>query len=156
MNRKLRIAVVLGTALLTTCGIVLPRASARGQVGDAAFTLTEHYSAPTFVSISHATSPQPGDEFLFHVRLTKDGVRVGSLEVVCQVVLRGRLQCASTYNLPGGTLSVATLTALQGQPTIHNSITGGTGRYDAASGQVTEVQHNADNASTFTATFDTD
>ena len=153
-TRNRRSIALLGVLSAVTAGAGMSLSTASARSSDAVFTLSEHYSAPTFVSISGSPSPVPGDENLFRAILTQNGTRVGTLEVVCQYVLHGKLQCTSTYQLTGGNLSVSTLTTPT-STTIHNAITGGTGRYDTAHGQVTE-QENPQNLSIFTATFDID
>jgi hypothetical protein len=81
-----------------------------------------------------------GDEVVFSGDLLRDGQRVGRIGVVCTFVstqnaARVEAQCPATATLPGGQIPV--------QGVIVNRalnftlpITGGSGRYDRARGQV--------------------
>jgi hypothetical protein len=135
VRRVLMTAVVGGCAAAVIGGVSL--AHAGGSSSDRTLRLTEIQTAGKFVSISHIQRGAPGDEFMFHSKLMNNaGDRVGSLDVFCVLVMGGKLQCQGTFRLPGGTISGS---ALSGQSNLvtHISITGGTGRYDHARGQVT-------------------
>ena len=92
---------------------------------------TETQTASTFVDISHTKNGKPGDEFIFHSKLTKPsgGATVGSLDVACTLVFGGHVQCLGTATLPGGTLSVTALVPRNGNPPTYIAVNGGTGKF---------------------------
>src|SRR6476619_1344736 len=98
-RRVLVTAVVAGVVAAAIGGG--SRAHAGGSPGDHTMTLTETQTASKFISITHTQNGGPGDEFTFHSVVTNhDGARVGSLDVLCVVLLNQRLQCQGTYTLP--------------------------------------------------------
>jgi hypothetical protein len=132
--RVLATAVVAGVVAAAIGGISMARAGS----GDRTFTVTEAQTGASFVNISHTPQGAPGDQVIFRsvVRNAK-GARIGSSSVVCGIVLSGKLQCTGVYRLPGGTLTGTALLSQSETSTapVHVAITGGTGRYDHASGQ---------------------
>ncbi len=128
-------ALVAGAVAAALGGVSLARAGS----GDRTLTLTEVQTGATFVNISHSQNGAPGDEAIFRSALRMDGKRVGFSTVVCQIVLGRKLQCNGVYHLPGGTLTGTALVPASQTSTapVRVAITGGTGRYDQASGQVT-------------------
>ena len=67
-----------------------------------------------------------------------DGARVGSLDVLCVVLVKQLLQCQGTYTCRRHDLATA-LSSLTNNGVTHVAINGGTGRYDRAHGQVTST-----------------
>ena len=69
------------------------------------------------------------------------GDRIGTLNVVCEVVLDHKLLCNGVYRLPGGTITGTAQDTQSESSTapVRIAITGGTGRYDNASGQITST-----------------
>jgi hypothetical protein len=69
------------------------------------------------------------------------GDRVGTLNVVCEVVLGHKLMCNGIYRLPGGTITgtAQDVQSESGTAPVHIAITGGTGRYDNVRGQITST-----------------
>ena len=132
-------AVVAGVVAAAIGGV--SRAHAAGSPrDDDTMTLTETQTASKFISISHTKNGGPGDEFTFHSIVTDhSGARVGTLDVLCVVLLQQRIQCQGTYTLPGGTISGTALSSLANNGVTHVAINGGTGRYDRVHGQVTST-----------------
>ncbi|HET6849627.1 MAG TPA: hypothetical protein VFH74_12255 [Gaiellales bacterium] len=134
MGRVLVTALVAGAVAAALGGVSLARAGS----GDRTLTLTEVQTGATFVDITHTPQGGPGDEVIIRSALKDaDGTRIGFSSIVCQVVLGHKLQCAGVYHLPGGTLTGTALVPQSETSTapVHVAITGGTGRYDQASGQ---------------------
>jgi hypothetical protein len=142
LGRVLVTAAVAGVVAAAIGGVSLARAGS----GDRTMTLTEVDAGARFVSITHTAGGGPGDQVILH-RVVKNaaGDRIGSLSVVCEVVLRQQLLCSGIYRLPGGTISGVALSPQSQDSTapVHISITGGTGRYDQASGQITSTPTSA-------------
>jgi hypothetical protein len=79
-----------------------------------------------------------GDQIVFTSQLLKGDTEVGHQAGVCIVtsVARAEAQCVATYVLPGGQITGQALIRL-GDPTPYaGAITGGSGKYEAAEGEV--------------------
>lgn len=136
--RALVTALAAGLVAAAIGGVSLARAGG----GDRTIVFTEVQTGATFVSVTHSPQGAPGDEAIFRSVL-KDahGRAIGTSSVVCQIVLAGKLQCNGVYTLPGGTLTGTAIAPASQSSTapVHVAITGGTGRYDLASGQATST-----------------
>jgi hypothetical protein len=135
LGRVLVTAAVAGVVAAAIGGVSLARAGS----GDQTMTLTEVQTGARFVNITHTARGGPGDQVILR-RVVKNaaGDRIGSLSVICEVVLRQQLLCNGLYRLPGGTITGTTLSpqAENSPAPVRIAITGGTGRYDQASGQI--------------------
>ena len=79
-----------------------------------------------------------GDQIVFTSQLLKGDTEVGHQAGVCIVtsVARAEAQCVATYVLPGGQITGQALIRL-GDPTPYaGAITGGSGKYEGAEGEV--------------------
>jgi hypothetical protein len=151
IRRVLVTGLVAGVGAALISGVSLARAG--GSSSDRMMRLTSTQTGSVFVSVTHTQQGAPGDEVIFHFALSKSGHHVGSLDAICTLLLGGQIQCQATYRLPGGTLSASTLFAASANGPSSVAITGGTGRYERATGQVTV---NATGAKTAIDTFDID
>ena len=144
VRRMLLTAAVAGIVAAAIGGVSLARAG--GTASDTTFTLNELQGKFTFVNVTHTAQGAPGDELIFRSALTNSGgTRIGALDVVCTLTFGNHLQCLGTYRLPGGTLigsAVIPKDENNTQP-VQIAITGGTGRYDHARGQVTSTPVNS-------------
>jgi len=134
LRRGLMTAAVAAVVAAAVGGVSLARA---GSSGDRTLRVREVQTGSVFVNVTHSQHGAPGDEFIFHAKLRKAGTTVGSLDAVCTLMLHHRLQCAGTAHLQGGTLALdAGITEAQSNSTARIAITGGTGRYDHAHGEL--------------------
>lgn len=134
LRRGLMTAAVAAVVAAAVGGVSLARA---GSSGDRTLRVTEVQTGSAFVNISHSQQGAPGDEFIFHAKLRKAGNRVGSLDAKCTLMLHHLLQCEGTAHLRGGTLALsAGITDAESNSTARIAITGGTGRYDHAHGEL--------------------
>ncbi len=89
-----------------------------------------------FVEIGHSGPPKLGDEFISHSTLTDgQGNPVGESAVVCTIVStqgHGMDNCVGTLSLPGGLITIQTLSTGR---TFDGAVTGGTGNYQNARGE---------------------
>lgn len=84
------------------------------------------------------STPVPGDQALFEFAVYADqhlAHRSGKGVFMCQYLFASDALCDATYVLPGGTLSAQGVFGFDA-PTIALAVTGGTGRYRNASGDV--------------------
>jgi hypothetical protein len=85
-----------------------------------------------------AKGPSLGDEIVFAGNLLQSGHQVGHQGGVCTTVSlkRQEAQCIATYSFGGGQITAQALIRLGGTAPYLVAITGGTGRYDGAEGQI--------------------
>jgi hypothetical protein len=103
-------------------------------------------NATLLVLAAHGHGPV-GNEFLGTDDLYRQGRKVGHDASVCQFMADlgqagGRFQCLVTVSLPEGQLTVQGLVTLTeaGSPPLTLAVTGGTGAYRTAHGEVRVVQ----------------
>jgi hypothetical protein len=84
-------------------------------------------------------SPQhPGDEAFFDVQLTQNGRTVGHSPHHCTAITADDSLCESVIVLDGGQVTLQTaLGATNTPPVVHVAVTGGTGAYRNAQGELT-------------------
>jgi hypothetical protein len=76
-------------------GVSLARAGDEGVL-----VLKEKQTKFTFVNVN--PNAAAGNEFVLHSTLSNASGRVGTLDVLCVVVLGHKAQCHATATLPGG------------------------------------------------------
>jgi hypothetical protein len=143
-RRLLLTAAAAGIVAAAIGGASLARAG--GTASDTTFTLNALQEKITFVSVTHTAQGAPGDELIFRSALTDaGGTRIGALDVVCTLTFGDHLQCLGTYKLPGGTLVGSAVVPNDENSTkpVQIAITGGTGRYEHARGQITSTPVNS-------------
>jgi allene oxide cyclase len=146
MYRKL-LAAAGASALLAVVvgGGAFASAASSGQRHSQTFTVIGKQVEQHFVNLG-AKGFGVGDEFIFTDQLWNSSrtKKVGSLNVLCTVTStanNGTAHCVGTATLAGGTLEFAGLST--NQSTTFVAITGGTGRYIGAGGQVTSHSLNS-------------
>ncbi|MFE6805273.1 hypothetical protein ACFVEN_26895 [Streptomyces sp. NPDC057681] len=151
-------AACLGTATalvtLLACAPVAAAAatdtdSAHAKGKDRVITVIGHLAQQTRFPVNPGGAPAQGDRTAFRSILfdKDDKKQVGETNGTCTTTRTedgGAEVCVVTYNLPGGQLTVQGMVfgiLTQGNPTIpppsfDNAITGGTGKFDRARGEV--------------------
>lgn len=141
MNSKLRALGVAAALLAAAGGTAAGAASNQSSENDGEGRVIQLTTKQ--VHQGYLDHGAPGfsvdDEFVFSNDLYRDGEKVGKDAGSCTVARietggAATLHCAGTNSLPGGQISVQGLAA-PGEP-FELSITGGTGRYRNARGQV--------------------
>jgi hypothetical protein len=157
MHKKLAISVIV--ALVLACAsITLASASARPQ--SAANTdnhgkvqviqLVARTVREDFLDLDRNQRPSPGDQLVFFDNLFRDSKKVGIDGGACTVtdvskdLSKETVNCVFTLSLPRGQITVQgliTFTEAAPAPPFFVAITGGTGAYRTAHGEmkVTEV-----------------
>ena len=146
VGRLVLTACVAGLIAAAIGGVSLARAG--GTNHGRTIRVTEVDTGGRFISISHTQNGAPGDEFIFSAGLRHHGHKVGTLNAVCTLMLHGKLQCYSTFKLKGGTIAGSALVPAN-EPngsTDHIAITGGTGTFRGAFGEIDSTSVN-DNVS---------
>lgn len=143
MRRKL--ATIAGVLVLGAlfAGMTLSGASAGGEQESQLFTKT---TEQTFLDLGEK-GPSLGDQFIFHDVLRSGGERVGHAGGVCTTTStttgpQGESNCQVTLWLSGGQISTQGLVAPPTEPPVafDVAITGGTGRYEEATGELHVVE----------------
>ena len=82
--------------------------------------------------------PSLGDEIVFAEKLLQRGNQVGHEGAVCTTVslVRQEAQCVATYSFGGGQITAQALITLGSTAPYAGAITGGTGKYEGAKGEV--------------------
>lgn len=129
-------AVIAVVALAV--GIALPAA---GSTGNAAQHQTIRVTAVTteqkFLDLG-GTGFALGNEIVFSQKLLQGANQVGHDGSVCTEVsvARQEAQCIATYSFPGGQITAQALVIFGSTAPYDGSITGGTGKYEGAKGEL--------------------
>jgi hypothetical protein len=165
MRRNLGIAIAIAVVLalaLVVSNFTLAAGSDTAKnatADDRDHVQTIQLTATTLASKDFDLDPSGlslGDYFVATENLFRGGKKVGTDHAICTITRlepptgtpkRGALQCLATLALPGGQITVqgvrfASLSAQQ-PPRFTLAITGGTGAYKTAHGQVRIVDINA-------------
>jgi hypothetical protein len=136
VGRLVLTACVAGLIAAAIGGVSLARAG--GTNHGRTIRVTEIDTGGKFISITHTEKGGPGDEFIFSANLRHAGHKVGTLDAMCTLMLHGKLLCQGTFKLLGGTITGTALLPAN-EPngsTDHIAITGGTGTFRGASGEI--------------------
>ena len=133
----LRKALITGAAAAIV-GLVVggaSLASADGGSSDRQFVLIERQVSQHFVDLGDA-GLSVGDHAVFRsVFTTPSRAHAGDVNVVCTLVSKVAVHCNATARLHNGTLELSGLFNIT-SPDIRLAITGGTGAFDRAHGQL--------------------
>ena len=119
--------------------LALSAAGASAHDNGNAFQLTGKAVAPPTNLDLGAPGPSVGDQQIVSMDVFKGDKRVGESHVVCTTVRAGIVQCDNVTSLPGGQIVATGLVtdAQEEQSPFTQAITGGTGYYRNAHGQLT-------------------
>ena len=131
-----RRSVVLGAAVALVALVVGAIGPAWGSSGDKDKRRTFTLEALTTEQNFEGTAL--GDQIVFTSQLLKGDIEVGHQAGVCIVtsVARAEAQCVATYVLPGGQITGQALIRLGDPAPYAGAITGGSGKYEGAEGEV--------------------
>ena len=87
---------------------------------------------------SPTKGPSLGDEIVFSGKLLQGGQQVGHQGAVCTTVSlqRQEAQCNATYSFGGGQITAQAVFILNSAAPYDVAITGGTGNYEGAKGEI--------------------
>ena len=119
--------------------LALSAAGASAHDNGNTFQLTGNVVAPPANIDLGVPGPSVGDQQIISMDVFKGDKRVGESHVVCTSVRAGIVQCDNVTNLPGGQIVATGLVtdAQEEQSPFTQAITGGTGFYRNAHGQLT-------------------
>jgi hypothetical protein len=136
-RRMLIMAIAAACLAAAIGGVSFARAGDTG--GQQTLVFREVDTGGKFISVTHTRNGAPGDEFVFSGKLiNRQNMRIGTLDAKCTLVLHGRLLCEGTMRFRGGYVTLSgTVGADEATGTTdHIAVTGGTGRFDMAHGQL--------------------
>jgi hypothetical protein len=148
MRRK--IGRSLAIALIAVTGIVAVTLTASAAAtGSSEQQLDGTVTTYVAVPARPAGAPQhPGDQTFFDVQLTDRGRLVGHSPHHCTAITADDTLCESVMVLDGGQITLQTALGADVPSVIHVAVTGGTGTYRNAQGQLT-ITLNTDGSQTW-------
>ena len=119
--------------------LALTAAGASAHENGKTFEVTGKAIAPPTMIDLGTPGPSAGDQQIISMDVFKGAKKVGESHVVCVTVRAGIVQCDNVTNLPGGQIVATGLVtdAQEEQSPFIQAITGGTGYYRNAHGQLT-------------------
>jgi hypothetical protein len=132
---------VLGAAIAVAALVVGVAIPAAGSSGDdhqhQTIRVTAIVTELNLVAVS-SKGPSLGDEIVFAEKLLQGANQVGHEGAVCTTVSlqRHEAQCVATYSFGGGQITAQALITLGSKAPYAGAITGGTGNYEGAAGEV--------------------
>lgn len=133
----------VGLAAVAALGIAALIPSVGQSQGERTITLTSHTQSVKVVDLPPRGKASAGDVLVSITRLQDaDGKRVGTGHLSCGVTQGARTiegatyQCVGTHKLRDGTITYAGVARLGSARVIRIAVTGGTGAYDGASGEL--------------------
>ena len=138
MGKRLGALGAVIAVLALAVGIALPAA---GSTGNAAQDQTIRVTAVTTEQkLLDLGGPgfSLGNEIVFSQKLLQGANQVGHDGSVCTEVsvARQEAQCIATYSFPGGQITAQALVIFGSTAPYDGSITGGTGKYEGAKGEL--------------------
>jgi hypothetical protein len=142
MGKRLTVGVlsaVIAAGALAV-GFALPAAGSSGNNDQhSTFRVTAAVTQESQIDLG-ATGPSLGDEIVFSGPLLQGANQVGHQGAVCTTVsLQGQqeeAQCVATYSFGGGQITAQALVILGSPAPYEVAITGGTGKYEGATGEI--------------------
>ena len=140
------VAVLLAGGAVTLAGASSPASTGKRHH---VIHVTRDTGQDIYLDLDHSVPPNKpiepdsvGDEDVYAANLYVGGRKVGSDGGVCKLVRLPRIyHCVATNSLPEGDLTVQFLADYDQTAPGRFAITGGTGRYRGASGEVTYVDN---------------
>jgi hypothetical protein len=138
MGKRLSVFGVAIAAMVLLVGVVSPAIAASG--GNARQRTIRMDSFVTEVNLIEVTSGRAslGDEIVFSEKLLDGGKQIGHEGAVCTTVSveRSEAQCIATFSFPDGEITVQGLVILGSKAPYSGPITGGSGKYQGAAGEL--------------------
>jgi hypothetical protein len=119
--------------------LALTAAGASAHENGKSFEVTGKVIAPPTMIDLGAAGPSTGDQQIITMDVFKGAKKIGESHVVCVTVRAGTAQCDNVTSLPGGQIAATGLVTDAQEETspFIQAITGGTGAYRNAHGQLT-------------------
>ena len=144
--RKFLIITASAVALFLAFGSALAASAGTSVTAPQTIRLVARQVSVTLVPVPGQTGHRlvPGDQLVFTDSLTRNGASYGHNAIHCVIVVAADTICAGAFTLPCGQLTIA---GDVGSVNSHGSkavaVTGGTGQYHSARGQLTVKDRSA-------------
>lgn len=139
MGKKLGILSMAIAVTALVGGVAIPAvAGSSSQAGQhGTFRVTATVTEVSQIDLG-APGPSLGDEIVFSGQLLQGGKQVGHQDAVCTTVSlqRHEAQCNATYLFGGGQITAQAVFILGSATPYEVAITGGTGNYQGAKGEI--------------------
>jgi len=139
MGKKLGVLITTIAVAALVVGVTIPAAAgSSGQAGnDRTFRVTATITEVSQIDLG-APGPSLGDEIVFSGQLLQGGQQIGHQGAVCTTVsLKLKEdQCNATYSFGGGQITAQAVFILGSAAPYDVAITGGTGKYEGAKGEI--------------------
>jgi hypothetical protein len=144
--RKFLIVMASAVALFLAFGSVIAASAGTSATASQTIRLVARQVAATLVPVPGQTGHQlvPGDQLVFTDSLTRNGASDGHNAIHCVIVVAADAVCVGAFTLPGGQLTIAgDVGSINSHGSKTVAVTGGTGRYQGARGQLTVKDRSA-------------
>jgi hypothetical protein len=147
--RKVLVGTISVAALCLASWPVLAASAGTAVTGSRTIGLVARQVSAARVPVPGQKGHQlvPGDQLVFTESLTRNGASYGHDAIHCVIVTAADAICVGAFELPGGQLTIAGNAGnVNSNHSTTVAVTGGTGRYQGARGQLT-VKHRSDTVS---------
>ncbi|HEY1319779.1 MAG TPA: hypothetical protein VGF32_06010 [Streptosporangiaceae bacterium] len=138
MSKKLGVLAAAIAVAALVVGVAIPAAGSSGQGGkDRTFRVTATVTEVSQIDLG-ALGPSLGDEIVFSGKLLRGGQQIGHQGAMCTTVSlqRQEAQCNATYSFGSGQITAQAVFILGSAAPYDVAITGGTGNYEGAKGEI--------------------
>jgi hypothetical protein len=144
--RKFLIITASAVALFLASGSALAASAGTSAAASQTIRLVARQVSATLVPVPGQTGHQlvPGDQLVFTDSLTRNGTSYGHNAIHCVIVVAADAVCVGAFTLPGGQLTIAgDVGSINSHGSKTVAVTGGTGQYQSARGQLTVKDRSA-------------
>jgi hypothetical protein len=144
--RKFLIITASAVALFLAFGSALAASAGTSASASQTIRLVARQVSATLVPVPGQTGHQlvPGDQLVFTESLTRNGASYGHDAIHCVIVVAADAVCVGAFTLPGGQLTIAgDVGSINSHGSKTVAVTGGTGQYQSARGQLTVKDRSA-------------
>jgi hypothetical protein len=144
--RKFLIITASAVALFLASGSMFAASAGTSAAASQTIRLVARQVSATLVPVPGQTGHQlvPGDQLVFTDSLTRNGASYGHNAIHCVIVVAADAVCVGAFTLPGGQLTIAgDVGSINSHGSKTVAVTGGTGQYQSARGQLTVKDRSA-------------
>jgi hypothetical protein len=144
--RKFLIITASAVALFLASGSMFGASAGTPATASQTIRLVARQVSATLVPVPGQTGHQlvPGDQLVFTDSLTRNGASYGHNAIHCVIVVAADAVCVGAFTLPGGQLTIAgDVGSINSHGSKTVAVTGGTGQYQSARGQLTVKDRSA-------------
>jgi hypothetical protein len=144
--RKFLIITASAAAFCLAFGSMFSASAGTSATATQTIRLVARQVSATLVPVPGQKGHQlvPGDQLVITDSLTRNGANYGHNAIHCVIVVAADAVCVGAFTLPGGQLTIAgDVGSINSHGSKTVAVTGGTGRYQGARGQLTVKDRSA-------------